>query len=235
MPVSVTKKEDVTVAEAPKRYCSNCGHELRPEDQFCPNCGRPVHRTAQVPTPEANVPVPPPPQTGGTGAAAPEQPVQERGEPVTNPLTWRQFAIVTLLAGFGGLILPALTSWLVIIPLGLGYVPLLILAVLYLANLVFGFFVGYSSPSRNLRVYGFLGLAVGLAQWLGATAYFVSTGAVASRAWLIVYGVAPALIFASIAIVGALVKKGQLSLSAAVLTSAISLVSALIGLLTAIS
>jgi endogenous inhibitor of DNA gyrase (YacG/DUF329 family) len=67
------------VAEAPERYCSNCGHELRPEDRFCPNCGRPVHRTAQVPTPEANVPVPPPPQTGGTGAAAPEQPVQERG------------------------------------------------------------------------------------------------------------------------------------------------------------
>jgi hypothetical protein len=48
--------------ETPARYCSNCGHELSPEDQFCPNCGSPVHQTATVPTPEADVPVPPPPQ-----------------------------------------------------------------------------------------------------------------------------------------------------------------------------
>src|SRR5215217_4892832 len=43
------------------RYCGNCGHELSPEDQFCRNCGQPVHRTARVPTPEADVPVPHPP------------------------------------------------------------------------------------------------------------------------------------------------------------------------------
>ena len=48
------------MAEAPPRYCANCGHELRPEDQFCSNCGAPVHRAARVPTPEADVPVPPP-------------------------------------------------------------------------------------------------------------------------------------------------------------------------------
>ena len=54
--------------ETPARYCSNCGHELSPEDQFCPNCGSAVHQTATVPTPEADVPVPPPPQAG---AAAP--------------------------------------------------------------------------------------------------------------------------------------------------------------------
>jgi hypothetical protein len=47
------------MAEAPERYCSNCGQELLPEDRFCSNCGRPVHRTARVPTPEADVPVPP--------------------------------------------------------------------------------------------------------------------------------------------------------------------------------
>jgi hypothetical protein len=51
------------MAEAPERYCSNCGQELLPEDRFCSNCGRPVHRTARVPTPEADVPVPPPQQT----------------------------------------------------------------------------------------------------------------------------------------------------------------------------
>jgi hypothetical protein len=67
------------MAEAPQRYCSNCGHELSPEDQFCPNCGTPVHRAARVPTPEADVPVPPPPQQQGAGASAP--PPQQAGAP----------------------------------------------------------------------------------------------------------------------------------------------------------
>jgi hypothetical protein len=44
------------------RYCRSCGQELRAEDQFCANCGRPVHATAHLPTPEADVPIPPPPQ-----------------------------------------------------------------------------------------------------------------------------------------------------------------------------
>ena|SRR5829696_1161882 len=46
------------MAEAPQRYCGNCGHELSLQDQLCPNCGRPVHQTARVPTPEADMPVP---------------------------------------------------------------------------------------------------------------------------------------------------------------------------------
>ena len=50
------------MVEQPERYCSNCGHELRPEDQFCSNCGMPVHRGARVPTPHADRPVPPPPK-----------------------------------------------------------------------------------------------------------------------------------------------------------------------------
>ena len=47
------------MAEAPERFCGNCGHKLSLEDQLCPNCGRPVHQTARVPTPEADMPVPP--------------------------------------------------------------------------------------------------------------------------------------------------------------------------------
>jgi hypothetical protein len=49
------------MAEVPQRYCGNCGQELSPENRFCPSCGRPVHRTAHVPTPEADAPVRPPP------------------------------------------------------------------------------------------------------------------------------------------------------------------------------
>lgn len=43
------------MAEAPERYCSDCGHVLSLEDQLCPNCERPVHLTERVPTPEANL------------------------------------------------------------------------------------------------------------------------------------------------------------------------------------
>lgn len=52
------------MVETTGRYCSNCGQELGVAGQFCPNCGSPVHRTAHVPTPEADVPVLPPPQPG---------------------------------------------------------------------------------------------------------------------------------------------------------------------------
>src|SRR5215213_145444 len=47
------------MVEAPQRFCGNCGHELSLEDRLCPNCGRPVHQTARVPTPEADIPLPP--------------------------------------------------------------------------------------------------------------------------------------------------------------------------------
>jgi ribosomal protein L32 len=52
---------------AAARYCRNCGHELRPEHRFCPNCGQPAHETAHVLTPETGGEVPAPPsQVGGT-------------------------------------------------------------------------------------------------------------------------------------------------------------------------
>ena len=46
----------------PNRYCRNCGNKLRDTDRFCPNCATPVQEAAHVPTPEADVEVPPPPQ-----------------------------------------------------------------------------------------------------------------------------------------------------------------------------
>jgi zinc-ribbon domain len=71
-PPGCGEKKGISMDETPARYCSNCGHELSPDDQFCPNCGRAVHETATVPTPEADVPVPPPPQAGAA-APAPQQ------------------------------------------------------------------------------------------------------------------------------------------------------------------
>jgi hypothetical protein len=54
------------------RYCRSCGQELRSEDQFCAGCGRPVHATARVPTPEADVPVPRPLQQAEAGPQPPQ-------------------------------------------------------------------------------------------------------------------------------------------------------------------
>ncbi len=50
------------------RYCSNCGQELGDEARFCPSCGRAVHEVARVPTPEADVAVPPLPGANETAA-----------------------------------------------------------------------------------------------------------------------------------------------------------------------
>lgn len=63
--------------EQQDRYCRNCGQQLLLEDRFCAGCGRPVHHTAHVPTPEADVPVPPPtPDEGGVSSPQQQQPRQ---------------------------------------------------------------------------------------------------------------------------------------------------------------
>lgn len=66
------------MTEAPERYCSNCGHELSLEDQLCPNCGRPVHQAARVPTPEADIPVPPVETSGDPAEEADHREHQQR-------------------------------------------------------------------------------------------------------------------------------------------------------------
>src|SRR5215216_6226632 len=78
------------MVEQPERYCSNCGHELKPEDQFCSNCGMPVHRTARVPTSNADRPVPPlPPPTQEVG--------RRRSLPGSGALRGRGRKVVVLL------------------------------------------------------------------------------------------------------------------------------------------
>jgi uncharacterized membrane protein YvbJ len=49
------------------RFCSYCGQELRQDGSFCPSCGKPTTRDAQVPTPEARVQSPPTQQPRQTG------------------------------------------------------------------------------------------------------------------------------------------------------------------------
>jgi hypothetical protein len=103
------------MAETLERYCSNCGHELNPEDQFCSNCGRPVHRVARVPTPEADRPVPPPPQLGAAGTA-PEAPPQEGGRMSSVPLRGlaRKLVVLLVLGGlFSYLVLPVVIEYLI--------------------------------------------------------------------------------------------------------------------------
>jgi hypothetical protein len=92
------------MAEQPQRYCSNCGHELRPEDQFCSNCGTPVHQAAHVPTPEADVPVPPPPQqAGGTAPPQPQAGAPQDPWPVRHPIAASCLGLTVL--GLAGVLL----------------------------------------------------------------------------------------------------------------------------------
>ncbi len=62
------------------RYCRNCGQELQPVQQFCGSCGRPVHATDHLPTPEADVSVPPPPQQAEDRSVPPQAPQARSGE-----------------------------------------------------------------------------------------------------------------------------------------------------------
>src|SRR5215211_2947868 len=53
------------------RYCTHCGQALSEDSRFCQNCGRPIQEIAQVPTPEADIPVPPPPRQQAWETATP--------------------------------------------------------------------------------------------------------------------------------------------------------------------
>jgi hypothetical protein len=58
------------------RFCGNCDQQLKPGDKYCANCGHTVHTTAVVPTPEAEVPVPPLPHS-----LPDQQPKESEGVP----------------------------------------------------------------------------------------------------------------------------------------------------------
>jgi hypothetical protein len=95
-----------------QRYCTNCGAELSEDDRFCPNCGRPVHETAAVSTPEADVSVPPPPQQQAGTQPLEQAEAQPRGPWSTGRLVLRCLgvlfvvfvvgAFLAALAGNGG-------------------------------------------------------------------------------------------------------------------------------------
>ena len=67
------------------RYCRRCGQELQPEDRFCAGCGRPVHATAQVPTPEADLSVPPLPPQQAEAIAQPSRTTEQAAAPSPQP------------------------------------------------------------------------------------------------------------------------------------------------------
>jgi len=105
------------MAEAPQRYCGNCGQQLQPEEQVCPNCGRPEHETAHVPTPEADVSLLPPAQAEAEETASPppqeppREPPQERveapppQEQAGVPPQGSSTAVRLLIEGIGALLL----------------------------------------------------------------------------------------------------------------------------------
>ena len=121
---------------AEDRYCRNCGQGLQPEDRFCGNCGRPVHDTAHVPTPEADVPVPPPiPPAQASDPQPQEQPPGEERD-----ATWwamQLMVVVFLVLGIGETVqgMPATSSKSVGFQVGVGMAPAIV-AVLVVAALI---------------------------------------------------------------------------------------------------
>jgi hypothetical protein len=157
------RKRGRSIVEQPDRYCRNCGHELKPEDRFCPNCGRPVHEVAHVPTPEAEVPVPPAPQAGGTGgAAAPQQAPQK---PV-------RIALAVLLAGT----IPPMIAYvgLVVAVSTVGVEPtnyppfrrayLLLYFMVHVLPLALGFWAGAAWPGKHTKGIGALAVLAGVTE-----------------------------------------------------------------------
>ena len=130
------------MAETPARYCSNCGQELSPEDRFCPTCGRPVHRTAHVPTPEADAPVPPSPQQAQR--TAPPQASFSIKEMVTLGVAAAVFTLLTSTWEWGKL--PGLLFYAILSPM-MGSVILSIIKV-YLSGAAVG--------GRRLGILGIL-------------------------------------------------------------------------------
>jgi len=102
-----------------QRYRTNCGAELREEDRFCRNCGRPVHETARVSTPEADVPVPPPPTHDEVTATVGIS--QDQSEELTE---WWQTPIGKVLG-----VIVAIGTVLAILAYGNGSAVILVLAI----------------------------------------------------------------------------------------------------------
>jgi hypothetical protein len=138
------------------RYCRNCGHELAETDRFCPNCGTPVHEAAHVPTPEANIDVPSPPQQARATTPPPDEVEGREDFPVVF------FTVVAAIGGSvsaGLLWLAALSgNWSIGSPL-----PFLAFAIFFGAILpgVFGFAFGYSVRGLRPLPAHLAGLAIG--------------------------------------------------------------------------
>src|SRR5215208_6936947 len=145
-----------TVAE---RHCRNCGHELAETDRFCPNCGTPAHEAAHVPTPEADVDVPSPPQQAGATTPPPDEPAGREVFPV---------AFFTVVAAIGGSV-SAGVLWLAAESatdnyIDVSYWPLLLAFGIFLGALlpgVFGFAFGFSVRGLRPLPAHLAGLAIG--------------------------------------------------------------------------
>jgi hypothetical protein len=145
-----------------ERHCRNCGHELAETDRFCPNCGTPVHEAAHVPTPEADVDVPSPPQQAGVTTPPPDEAGREgaqRGILVAPRPRWAQISVAVLLAGMITEIpqvIWGLATW-VEFPS-----PVLLYGILHPLTLLCGLWAGLAWPGRHPKGYAVLGSFAGL-------------------------------------------------------------------------
>ena len=121
-------------------FGSNCGQELHPEDRFCSNYGRPVHRTAHVPTPEADAPVPPAP------------PQAQRTAPPQASFSIKEMVIL----GVGAGVFTLLTSPWEKLPGKLLYAILAPMMVAVIRSIIKAYLSGAGVEGRRLGILGIL-------------------------------------------------------------------------------
>jgi hypothetical protein len=92
------------------KYCRHCGQELSEDSRFCPNCGRSTQEPAHVPTPEADVQVPPPPRQRWQTAAPPP--------PQVNTLSRERSVAFKLIAGSAIVVMLLLTGAVALVAVG---------------------------------------------------------------------------------------------------------------------
>ena len=142
-----------------ERHCRNCGHELAETDLFCPNCGTPVHEAAHVPTPDADVDVPSPPQQARVTTPPPDEVEGPQQGPLVAPRPrWGQIGVAVLLAGMITTI-PQLIWWLVTRGI---FPPNGFVFGLHPLTLLCGLWVGLAWPGRHPIGFAILGSLAGL-------------------------------------------------------------------------
>ena len=140
----------------PDRFCKDCGQELKPEDRFCAGCGRSIYEVAHVPTPEADVPVPPVQAPPVQASFQPQQEPQHSGAlDATRGPKWAMLAVfLVLMVGRTAIEMPPPSAGTFAFRLGFGLPIPFLLSVFLAALLMFIGGIYYVTARKDGVTFG---------------------------------------------------------------------------------